>query len=58
MYIYSPLGEGVARLVLDPFTDLLFSNRLEDNKPLDELRALGLSIEGAITELLRQRGMQ
>ena len=58
MYIYSPLGEGVARLVLDPFTDLLFSNRLEDNKPLDELLACGLSIEDAITELLQQRGLQ
>ncbi|MRV70575.1 type IV secretion system protein TraC [Duganella sp. FT92W] len=57
MYISSPIGEGVVRLVLDPATHLLFSNRLEDNKPLDELRARGLSIDEAISTLLTQRGV-
>jgi len=56
IYISSPVGEGVARLVLDPFTDLLFTNRLEDNAPLDALIASGMTIEAAIAELLRQRG--
>ena len=55
-YISSPIGEGVARILLDPFSHLLFSNKLEDNKPLDELRAAGYSIDEAILELLRQRG--
>jgi conjugal transfer ATP-binding protein TraC len=50
------VGEGVARNILDPATHLLFSNKLEDNAPLDALRAQGLSIDEAITELLRQRG--
>ncbi|MDR1424111.1 MAG: type IV secretion system protein TraC [Azoarcus sp.] len=52
LYISSPVGEGVARNILDPATHLLFSNKLEDNAPIDELRARGLSI----AELLRQRG--
>lgn len=56
MYISSPVGEGVARLVLDPATHLLFSNKMEDNKPIDELRARGLSIDEAITQVLRNRG--
>ncbi len=56
LYISSPVGEGVARNILDPATHLLFSNRLEDNAPIDALRAQGLSIDEAITELLRQRG--
>lgn len=56
VYISSPVGEGVARTILDPATHLLFSNKLQDNAPLDELRAQGLSIDEAITELLRQRG--
>ncbi len=56
LYISSPVGEGVARNILDPATHLLFSNKLEDNAPLDALRAQGLSIDEAITELLRQRG--
>ena len=56
LYISSPVGEGVARNILDPATHLLFSNKLEDNAPLDELRAQGLSIDEAIATLLRQRG--
>jgi conjugal transfer ATP-binding protein TraC len=55
-YVSSPVGEGVARNILDPFSHLLFSNKLEDNAPLDELRGAGLSIDDAITELLRRRG--
>lgn len=57
LYISSPMGEGVARNILDPATHLLFSNKLEDNAPIDELRARGLSIDEAISEVLRQRGI-
>ncbi len=56
LYISSPVGEGVARNILDPATHLLFSNKLEDNAPIDELRAQGMSIDAAISELLRRRG--
>lgn len=56
LYISSPVGEGVARSILDPATHLLFSNKLEDNVPLDELRAQGHSIDEAIAILLHQRG--
>ena len=55
-YVSSPVGESVARIVLDPFSHLLFSNKLDDNAPLDELRRAGYSIDDAITELLRRRG--
>lgn len=56
VFITSPVGEGIARNVLDPFSHLLFSNKLEDNAPLDEMRRQGLSIDDAIEELLRRRG--
>jgi conjugal transfer ATP-binding protein TraC len=36
VYISSPVGEGVARNILDPATHLLFSNKLEDNAPIDD----------------------
>ncbi|MGB7990224.1 MAG: type IV secretion system protein TraC, partial [Candidatus Methylophosphatis roskildensis] len=55
VYISSPVGEGVARNILDPATHLLFSNKLEDNAPIDELRAQGYSIDQAIAEVLRRR---
>jgi len=57
VFISSPMGEGVARTILDPATHLLFSNKLEDNAPIDALRAQGLGIDEAIAELLRQRGL-
>lgn len=55
VYVSSPVGEGIGRLVLDPFSHLLYSNKLDDNAPLDALRAAGLSIDEAIRELLRRR---
>lgn len=55
-YVSSPVGEGVARIILDPFSHLLFSNKIDDNAPLDELRRAGCSIDDAINELLRRRG--
>jgi conjugal transfer ATP-binding protein TraC len=57
LYISSPVGEGVARNILDPATHLLFSNKLEDNAPIDELRKQGYSIDDAIGEVLRRRGI-
>ena len=58
VYITSPIGEGIARVILDPMTNLAFSNKLEDNKPIDELRAQGHSIDEAIAIVLRNRGVQ
>ena len=46
-------GNGVARLILDPHSLLLFSNRLEDSTPLDAKRAAGLPIDQAINAVLR-----
>ncbi len=57
LYASSPVGEGVMRLVLDPTTNLLFSNKLEDNQPIDALRAQGYSIDEAIARVLAQRGL-
>lgn len=56
MYIKSPVGEGVARLLLDPWTHLLYSNRPDDNIPMDRLQAQGLTVPEAIEALLQQRG--
>ena len=58
MYVSSPVGEGIMRLILDPATHLLFSNKLDDNKPIDALRAQGFSIDEAIARVLEQRGLR
>ena len=57
-YVHSGLFKGVVRLVLDPSTLLLYSNRAEDNVPIDEAVARGLSVAEAIDEVLRQRGIE
>lgn len=58
LYVYSPVGEGVGRLILDPYTLLLFSNKAEDNQAIDSRRAAGMSVDEAITDVLRQRGIR
>ena len=57
-YVHSGAYKGVMRLVLDPATLLLMSNRAEDNVPLDAAIGRGLSVGEAIDEVLRQRGVE
>jgi conjugal transfer ATP-binding protein TraC len=56
LYLYTPDSSGLLRLPMDPYAQLLFSNRIEDNAPIDEKRARGLTIDEAITELIAERG--
>ncbi|TXG80675.1 MAG: type IV secretion system protein TraC [Thermomicrobiales bacterium] len=58
VFISSPVGEGIGRLILDPAAHLTFSNKLEDNAPIDALRNQGYSIDEAIAEVLRTRGIK
>jgi conjugal transfer ATP-binding protein TraC len=51
------LGSGVGRLVIDPHSLLMYSNRQEDNVPLDKYQAAGMSIDEAISQLLHDRGV-
>lgn len=57
-YVHSGLFKGVVRLVLNPSTLLLFSNRAEDNVPLDNELARGASVTEAIDAVLQQRGIR
>lgn len=57
-YIHSDLYKGVMRLVLNPSTLLLFSNRAEDNIPLDNALAKGVSITEAVDSVLASRGIE
>ena len=58
LYAFTTMGEGVLRSILDPHTLLLFSNRFEDNAPLDQKIAAGMSIDEAIESLLQERGIE
>ena len=56
-YVHSPIFRGVLRLMIDPSTLLLYSNRPEDNTPLDQRIAAGMSASEAVEDLLRERGV-
>ena len=56
VYLSSMMGEGIVRNILDPFSLLLYSNKVEDNAPIDAKRARGMNVIDAIEELMSERG--
>lgn len=56
-YVHSKIFRGVIRLLLNPSKVLLFSNRAEDNNPMDERIARGMTVAEAIDDVLRNRGI-
>ena len=57
IFVHSPAGNGIGRLIVDPHSLLLFSSRAEDFNAVAEKRAAGLSIAEAIDAVLRDRGV-
>ena len=55
IYIHSPMGAGLGRLLLDPFSMLVYSTRAEDYEAIKRLRERGLSVAEAIEQLVTQR---
>ena len=55
IYIHSPMGSGLGRLLLDPFSMLVYSTRAEDYEAIKRLRDQGLSVADAIEQLVTQR---
>ena len=55
IYIHSPMGSGLGRLLLDPFSMLVYSTRAEDYEAIKSLRDQGLSVADAIEQLVTQR---
>ena len=56
VFVHSPAGTGVGRLIVDPYSLLLFSSRAEDFNAINAQRAKGLSVSEAIDAVLRERG--
>jgi conjugal transfer ATP-binding protein TraC len=55
IFIHSPVGSGIGRLIVDPYSLLLFSSRAEDFTAVNEKRAAGLSVSEAIDAVLLER---
>jgi conjugal transfer ATP-binding protein TraC len=56
IYVSNPTGSGIGRLLLDPFTMLLYSTRAEDFEAIRSYQAQGLDIVRAIERVLQDRG--
>lgn len=57
IFVHGPMGSGVGRLILDPFSMLLYSTRAEDFQAIKTLTDQGMSVIEAIDVILKQRGM-
>ena len=57
IFIHSPVGNGIGRLIVDPYSLLLFSSRAEDFNAINEKRAAGMDVSQAIDAVLRDRGL-
>jgi conjugal transfer ATP-binding protein TraC len=57
VFIHSPVGNGIGRLIVDPYSLLLFSSRAEDFNAIHAKRAAGLDVSTAIDAVLRDRGL-
>ncbi|MCK7468916.1 MAG: hypothetical protein MZU91_12860 [Desulfosudis oleivorans] len=56
VFIHSPAGNGIGRLIVDPYSLLLFSSRAEDFNAINAKRAAGMDVSAAIDAVLRERG--
>jgi conjugal transfer ATP-binding protein TraC len=57
IFVHGPMGSGVGRLILDPFSMLLYSTRAEDFQAIKALTSQGMSVVEAIETILKQRGI-
>jgi conjugal transfer ATP-binding protein TraC len=56
IFVHSPMGSGVGRLLLDPFSMMLFSTRAEDFERIKTMREeMGMTTEQAIEVLLDEK---
>jgi conjugal transfer ATP-binding protein TraC len=58
IFISSPVGSGIGRLIVDPVSLLLYSSKAEDVSAIDAKRAAGLTLAQAIEAVLEERGQR
>ncbi|MHB1678688.1 MAG: TraG/VirB4 family ATPase, partial [Sulfuriferula sp.] len=56
IFVNGPGGSGIGRLILDPFSMMLYSTRAEDFEAIKNMTRQGISIIEAIDLILKKRG--
>ena len=55
IFVHGPMGSGVGRLILDPFSMLLYSTRAEDYQAIKTLTDQGIPVAEAIESIIERR---
>jgi conjugal transfer ATP-binding protein TraC len=58
IYVKSPMGKGTGRLILDPYSLLLYSTLPKDFNAVEAKLAQGMDVSGAIKSVLADRGVR
>ena len=58
IFVSSPVGSGIGRLMVDPVSLLLYSSKAEDVNAINARRAQGLTLQEAIDAVLTERGQR
>lgn len=58
LFINSQMGSGVARLIVNPLSLLMYSTKAEDFNAINEKLALGMTHGEALEAVLKDRGME
>lgn len=57
IFFLTEYGAGVGRLIVDPFSQLLYSTKPDDVQAIQNKRAEGYAVEQAIIEVMKDRGL-
>jgi conjugal transfer ATP-binding protein TraC len=57
IFVKSPMGKGVGRLILDPYSLMLYSTLPADFNAMEEKMATGMDVSSAIKSVLADRGV-
>jgi conjugal transfer ATP-binding protein TraC len=56
IFFLTEYGAGIGRLIVDPFSQLLYSTKPDDVQAIQDKRAQGYAVEEAIKAVMRDRG--
>jgi conjugal transfer ATP-binding protein TraC len=56
VFVHCPVGHGIGRLVMDPYSLLLVSSKAEDFSAVREKTRAGMNVDEAIRAVLAERG--
>ncbi len=57
VYVYSPMGSGIGRLIIDPFSQQLYTTKATEYIAIMQRVEAGMDLSDAIDDILRSKGI-